>query len=94
MKPKVYTSIDGNEARSPLVRVVHADEWDLLMNELRYLQGERRAVVAWLREQVSSVTLYRVDDVSVDAASAGVAMLLAHLANIIERGDHRREEER
>ena len=51
MKPKVYTSIDGNEARSPLVRVVHADEWDLLMNELRYLQGERRAVVAWLRER-------------------------------------------
>jgi hypothetical protein len=51
MKPKVYTSIDINEARSPLVRVVHADEWDLLINELGYLRGERAAVVAWLREE-------------------------------------------
>lgn len=54
---------------------------------------ERAAVVAWLRAQVASVTLYRVDDVSVDAASAGVAMLLAHVANAIERGEHRREGE-
>lgn len=71
MKPKVYTSIDGNEARSPLVRVVHADEWDLLMNELRYLQGERRAVVAWLEECANDA-----------------------IAEAIERGEHRREEER
>lgn len=65
MKPKVYTSIDINEARSPLVRVVHADEWDLLMNELRYLQGERAAVVAWLRAQ-SQLTLYddKPDDIA------------------------------
>lgn len=75
MKPKVYTSIDGNEARSPLVRVVHADEWDLLMNELRYLQGERRAVVAWLREEYDTHSTQ-------DAADH------------IERGEHRREEER
>lgn len=54
--------------------------------------NERAATVAWLREQVSSVTLYRVDDVSVDAASAGVAMLLTHVANIIESGEHRTQE--
>ena len=58
-------------------------------------EGERQAterIVAWLHEQVGAVTLHRVDDVSVDAASAGVAMLLTHLSNIIERGEHRRED--
>ncbi len=79
MKPKVYTSIDINEARSPLVRVVHADEWDLLMTELRYLRGERADVVAWLREQAES-TNFRPRG--------------CPLADAIERGEHRREEER
>ena len=77
MKPNVYTSIDSNEARSPLVRVVHADEWDLLMNELRYLRGERAAVVAYLRERQPGWP----------AGSGGHA-------DAIERGEHRREEER
>lgn len=72
MKPKVYTSIDINEARSPLVRVVHAEEWDLLMNELRYLRGERAAVVVYLLTR------------------GGIA---ADLADDIDRGEHRREEE-
>lgn len=82
MKPKVYTSIDINEARSPLVRVVHADEWDLLMNELRYLQGERRAVVAWLRGF----------DTDTRSASSDIRWCIRGLANYIERGEHRREE--
>ena len=77
MKPKVYTCIDLNEARSPLVRVVHADEWDLLMNELRYLRGERAAVVAWLRSQAET-TNYRPRG--------------CPLADAIERGEHRRED--
>lgn len=76
MKPKVYASIDMNEARSPLVRVVHADEWDLLMIELRYLQGERRAVVAWLRREIQKCGC---DDDTADC---------------IERGEHRREEDK
>ena len=80
MKPKVYTDIDINEARSPLVRVVHADEWDLLMNELRYLQGERAAVVAWLR---AAPTTRMWQQAPMDDA-----------ADCIECGEHRREEER
>lgn len=81
MKPKVYASIDMNEARSPLVRVVHADEWDLLMIELRYLRGERAAVVAWLRAEMQP-------------CSGPVRGTLAYAANEVERGEHRREEER
>ena len=60
--------------------------------EVEHLRGERAAVVALLRDGVSSAILYRADDVSMDSASAGVAMLLAHVANAIERGEHRREE--
>lgn len=74
-----------------LANARHLDNEDLARAYDMGRDKERAAVAAWLREQVSSVTLYRVDDVSVDAASAGVAMLLTHLANIIERGDHRRD---
>jgi hypothetical protein len=56
------------------------------------VREERAAVVAYLRNAVGSAILYRADDVSIDSASAGVAMLLAHVANAIERGEHRREE--
>ena len=86
MKPKVYTSIDLNEARSPLVRVVHADEWDLLMNELRYLRGERAAVVAWLRER-------HVRTMEWDGRINVVSLTYGHAAERIERGEHHREEE-
>jgi hypothetical protein len=82
VKPKVYTDIGINEARSPLVRVVDAGEWDLLMTELRYLQGERRAVVAWLR------------DLGPCALDGYVMLHVDRFANSIERGEHRREEER
>jgi hypothetical protein len=58
----------------------------------RAVAEERAAVVAWLRNEVGSAILYRADDVSMDSASAGVAMLLVHVANVIERGEHRREE--
>lgn len=77
MKPKVYASIDMNEARSPLVRIVHASEWDYLMDELRYLREERVAVVAWLRSQAET-TNYRPRG--------------CPLADAIERGEHRRED--
>jgi hypothetical protein len=67
---------------------------DMIIKELKHeIKTERAAVVAWLRNEVGSAILYRADDVSMDSASAGVAMLLAHVANAIERGEHRREEE-
>lgn len=85
MKPKVYASIDMNEARSPLVRVVHADEWDLLMNELRYLQRERGGVVAWLHREAIRKEAGAIPWEDSDLRLA---------ADAIERGEHRREEER
>jgi hypothetical protein len=83
VKPKVYTDIGINEARSPLVRVVDAGEWDLLMTELRYLQGERAAVVAWLRAEAAKA-----------GASPDEKNMLRYAVQCFERGEHRREEER
>lgn len=48
-----------------------------LIEEVRYLRGERAAVVAWLREGWGAVNLVPTDIVSAE----------------IERGEHRREEE-
>ena len=58
-------SIDVVTARSPLVRVILAEDFDLLMDELRYLRAQRRpsetegydtgrrhereAIIGWLR---------------------------------------------
>ena len=84
MKPKVYTSIDLNEARSPLVRVVHADEWDLLMNELRYLRGERAAAVAWLREMAH---------IHQTRGCSNIGNAVEAYAEDIANGWHRRKEE-
>jgi hypothetical protein len=67
-----------------LMRVIDASEWDLLMNELRYLQGERAAVVAWLRGEAAGVSDTRSD----------LCWNIRGLSNCIERGEHRREEER
>jgi hypothetical protein len=58
-------SIDVVTARSPLVRVIPAEDFDMLMDELRYLRAqhtpaetesydigrrhEREAIIGWLR---------------------------------------------
>lgn len=64
--------------------IAHAPE-DLaaLIEEVRYLRGERAAVVAWLREQ---------RDDTYDPPVPFYDMLVA--ANAIERGEHHREEEK
>ena len=78
-------SLTGIVASSPLVRVVRAEEFDLLVTEIEELRRrdrervdlayqERAAVVAWLRAEF--------DTDSVREA-----------ADCIERGEHRREEE-
>jgi hypothetical protein len=57
------------------------NEAGLLVAEVERLRGERAAVVAWLRSQVSQAA--GDDDHAYERA-----------ATIIERGEHRREEER
>jgi len=54
-----------------------------LIAELREARGERAAVVAWLRECA----------LDPDATGAEMRLLQEH-ATRIERGEHRREEER
>lgn len=49
MKPKAIQSIDSAEALSPCVRVVRVEVWDMLMEELSYLRGERYAAALYLQ---------------------------------------------
>ena len=73
---------DGHGLRNADL-IAHAPE-DLaaLIEEVRYLRGERAAVVAWLRERQEA------------AEWALTAAGYEHAADAIERGEHRREEEK
>ena len=64
----------------PLLVAARAD-MDALVAEVEHLRGERAAVVAWLKAQVS--TCAGDDDHAYERA-----------ATVIERGEHRREEEK
>lgn len=60
---------------------LNAADLRMAQEELRYLRGERAAVVAWLRE------------VAPNAPTRRGADELAWCADRIKRGEHRREEE-
>ena len=62
------------------------DAHDALVAEVEHLRGERVAVVAWLREWARPVDGYY--DMSVRWS------VVMEASDIIERGEHRREEER
>lgn len=61
------------------------EAWEELRAEVEYLRGERADVVAWLRE-----CAYGHDGLG----SRNTGNLLRTLSTNIERGEHRREEER
>jgi hypothetical protein len=61
------------------------DAYETLLSEVEYLRGERADVVALLREDERMHEMHRYH---------GIASVLRHLGDIIERGEHRREEER
>lgn len=61
---------------------VRAEDFNALVAEVERLRGERAAVVAWLRSGAGQTDVTRHD-------SYGHAF-----AHEIERGEHRREEER
>ena len=60
------------------------NEAGLLVAEIERLRQERAAVVTLLREDERMHEMHRYH---------GIASVLRHLGDIIERGEHRREEE-
>lgn len=85
--PFVRASIDSMEALSPLVRVIRAEEWEVLVAELNTLRARERHAIdeAW-RERAATVTWLRAEDYPCCRQCNG------QLADAIERGDHRPEE--
>lgn len=86
-KPFVRASIDSMEALSPLVRVIRAEEWEVLIAELNTLRTREREAIdeAW-RERWATVAWLRSEDHPCCRQCNG------QLADAIERGDHRPEE--
>ena len=66
---------------------VRAEDFNALVAEVEHLRGERAAVVAWLRAEAEAEA----------RAYTGKAWVVAsrvdNMADAIERGEHRREEE-
>jgi hypothetical protein len=72
----------SQEAAEEICSAIH--ELNELRAEAEYLRKERAAVVAWLREQRQ----YGTEDL----LGHGFANVCGILADVIERGEHRREE--
>jgi hypothetical protein len=85
--PFVRASVDSMEALSPLVRVIRAEEWEVLTAELNTLRAREREAIdeAW-RERAATVAWLRSEDYPCCRECNG------QLADAIERGDHRPEE--
>ena len=86
-KPFVRASIDSMEALSPLVRVIRAEEWEVLITELNTLRTREREAIdeAW-RERWATVAWLRSEDYPCCRQCNG------QIADAIARGDHRPEE--
>jgi len=67
------------------------DEVEKLVTEVEHLRGERAAVVAYVRSEANQPRPIEAGERALSPSGRG---LLLFYADRIERGEHRREEER
>jgi len=84
----IRASLTSIEALSPLVRVIRAEEFDLLVAELEELRRRDRERVDLAYEERAAVVAW-LGDADMEC---GERTVLARVARLIERGEHRREE--
>ena len=83
---KISTGIYGDDRMTWSTIEAATTALSQLVAEVERLRGERAAVVAWLREGLTQL--------GQQTRLVSLGALLSDMVGVIERGEHRREEER